>query len=71
MSKKKKSQTQWPETDFDPEQDFGGDLNRLRIDPDERDDYEDWREERVSRGRKPRDKAGGRHERKRRKGLED
>jgi hypothetical protein len=71
MSIKKKSRTQWPEPDLDPDQDSSGNWSRLRIDPDERDDYEDWREERVSRGRKRRDKAGGRHERRRRKSLED
>lgn len=34
---------------------------RPRIDPDDRDEYEEWRREQGSRGRKRKDKAGGRH----------
>ena len=32
-----------------------------KIDPDERDEYDEWRRERGGRRRKRRDKAGGRH----------
>ena len=32
-----------------------------KVDPDERDEYEEWRRERGGRGRKRKDKAGGRH----------
>ena len=35
---------------------------RKKIDPDERDEYEEWRRERGGRGRKRKDKAGGRHQ---------
>jgi hypothetical protein len=38
---------------------------RPKIDPDERDEYAEWRLERGSRGRKRRDKADGRHQRRR------
>lgn len=34
---------------------------RPKIDPDERDEFDEWRRERGSRGRKRKDKAGGRH----------
>jgi hypothetical protein len=34
---------------------------RPRVDPGERDEYDEWRRERGSRGRKRKDKAGGRH----------
>jgi hypothetical protein len=34
---------------------------RPKVDPDERDEYEEWRRERGGRGRKRKDKAGGRH----------
>ena len=39
--------------------------SRPRIDPDERDEYNEWRRERGRRGRKRKDKAGGRHRRRR------
>jgi hypothetical protein len=35
------------------------------VDPDERDEYDEWRRERGSRGRKRKDKAGGRHQHRR------
>ncbi len=35
--------------------------HRPKIDPDERDEYDEWRRERSGRGRKRKDKAGGRH----------
>ena len=38
-------------------------LKRQKVDPDERDEYEEWRRERGDRGRKRKDKAGGRHTR--------
>jgi hypothetical protein len=38
---------------------------------DEWDGYDDWREERGLRGRKRRDKAGGRHEVNRQRRSED
>jgi len=41
-------------------------FRRQRVDPDERDEYEEWRQERGSRGRKRKDKAGGRHHPRRR-----
>jgi hypothetical protein len=46
--------------DFDhvPEEDKNASY-RPRIDPDERDEFDEWRRERGSRGRKP--KAGGWH----------
>lgn len=37
---------------------------RPRIDPGERDEYEEWRREYGGRGRKRKDKAGGRHRRR-------
>ncbi|MCW8984630.1 MAG: hypothetical protein OQK55_04760 [Thermoanaerobaculales bacterium] len=40
-------------------------LRRQRVDPDERDEYLEWRRERGRRGRKRKDKAGGRHVRRR------
>jgi len=64
MTKKPtKNPPDWIETD--PGDDDGDPYRRVRIEPDERDDYEDWRRERGSRGRKPRGKAGGRHHRRR------
>jgi hypothetical protein len=36
--------------------------HRPRIDPEERDNYDEWRRERGSRGRKRKDKAGGCHQ---------
>ena len=42
-----------------------GFLRRQRVDPDERDEYEEWRQERCRRGRKRKDKAGRRHPRRR------
>lgn len=42
--------------------------SRPRVDPDERDEYDEWRRERGSRGRKRKNKAGGRH---RRRGSDD
>ena len=39
-------------------------LKRQKVDPDERDEYEEWRRERGDRGRKRKDKAGGRHRRR-------
>jgi hypothetical protein len=38
-----------------------GTLRRPKVSLDERHEYEEWRRERGSRGRKRRDKAGGRH----------
>lgn len=38
---------------------------RPKVDPDERDEYLEWRQEHGGRGRKRKDKAGGRHLRKR------
>ena len=40
-------------------------LRRQKVDPDERDEYEEWRQERCRRGRKRKDKAGRRHPRRR------
>jgi hypothetical protein len=40
---------------------------RPKVDLDEQDEYDEWRRERGSRGRKRKDKAGGRH----RRGRED
>lgn len=62
--KKKRPQPEWVEPDR-PEDDDNDVDWPVRIDPDEREDYEDWREERRSRGRKPRGKAGDRHHRRR------
>ena len=67
MPKNKKSPQRWRGPDFEPDPDVGEDWDRVKVDPDERDEYRDWREERGSRGRKPRDKAGGRHEKRRRR----
>lgn len=39
---------------------------RHKVDPDERDEYDEWRRERGGRGRKRKDKAGGRHQNRRR-----
>ena len=43
-------------------EEVSGTLRRPRVSLDERHEYEEWRRERGSRGRKRRDKAGGRHE---------
>jgi hypothetical protein len=43
-----------------------GSRKRQKIDPGERDEYEEWRRERGGRGRKRKDKAGGRHQIRRR-----
>jgi hypothetical protein len=40
-------------------------VRRPRVDRDERDEYAEWRKERGKRGRKRKDKAGGRHRRRR------
>jgi hypothetical protein len=64
MAKKPtKKPLDWIETDLGDD-DVGG-RQRRRIEPDERDDYDDWRREQGSRGRKPRGKAGDRHQRRR------
>ncbi len=42
-------------------EDGGKSSRRPKVDPDERDEFEEWRQERGSRGRKRKDKAGGRH----------
>jgi hypothetical protein len=48
--------------DFPKEtEEVGGSLRRPKVSLDERHEYEEWRRERGSRGRKRRDKAGGRH----------
>ena len=39
---------------------------RTVVDRDERDEYDEWRRERGKRGRKRKDKAGGRHQQRRR-----
>ena len=47
---------------LDDEPETSGEFSkRQKIDPDERDEYEEWRRERGGRGRKRKDKAGGRH----------
>ena len=51
--------------------DNDGDANdtsrkRQKVDPDEQGEYEEWRRERGGRGRKRKDKAGGRHQIRRR-----
>ncbi len=40
-------------------------VRRPKVDRDELDEYQEWRKERGSRGRKRKDKAGGRHQRRR------
>jgi hypothetical protein len=45
----------------DETEEVGGTLRRPKVSLDERHEYEEWRRERGSRGRKRRDKAGGRH----------
>jgi hypothetical protein len=67
----KKTQDQWSESDFEPEHELVKPLGRRPVDADERDDLKDWLEERGARGRKRRDKAGGRHERTRQRELDD
>ncbi len=37
---------------------------KQRVDPAERDDYDEWRQERKERGRKRRGKGGDRHRRR-------
>jgi hypothetical protein len=39
-------------------------LRRRRVDPDERDEYEEWRRERGGRGRKRRRSRGNDHSRR-------
>jgi hypothetical protein len=39
--------------------------HRPMVDREERDEYAEWRQERGKRGRKLKDKAGGRHRRRR------
>ena len=51
--------------DNDGREDDGRDNRRPSIEPDDRDEYEDWRRDRGTRGRKRRDKAGGRHHQRR------
>ena len=48
-------------SDLDESEDLEQSSRHPRIDPGERDEYEEWRRERGDRGRKRRDKAGGRH----------
>ena len=45
-------------------EEFDESSSRPRVDPDEQDEYEEWRRERAKRGRKRKDKAGGRHRRR-------
>jgi hypothetical protein len=64
MSKKKNTPRQWREL----EEEVNGADDLLRhpsVDPEERDEYDEWRRERAGRGRKKKDKAGGRHRRHR------
>lgn len=67
MTKKrtKKRPPEWVESPLGDADDEFADDRRVRLEPDERDDYEDWRREQGSRGRKPRGKAGDRHRRRR------
>jgi hypothetical protein len=46
-------------------EEFGDTQRRPKVNLDERHEYEEWRRERGSRGRKRRDKAGGRHKNRR------
>lgn len=57
MAKKiKRPRTEWVDDELDLDWPF-------EIDPDEREEFEDWRSESRSRGRKPRGTAGDRHHR--------
>jgi hypothetical protein len=64
MAKKiKRPRTEWVDNER-PDHDDELDLDwPVKVDPDEREEYEDWRSERRARGRKPRGKAGDRHQR--------
>ena len=50
--------------DLDETDDVEQSSRHPKIDPGERDEYAEWRRDRGGRGRKRRDKAGGRHRRR-------
>ena len=64
MASDKGERRQRPVTDEDAKENEKS-SRRHKIDPDERDEFDEWRRERGSRGRKRKDKAGGRHRRNR------
>ena len=62
----KKKETLRRRHEFEDEANGAEDSSWLpKIDPDEQEEYDEWRKERGSRGRKRRDKAGGRHQHRR------
>jgi hypothetical protein len=62
MSDTKKRHDDWDEPDDERDEPLPDRKRRRSVPTDERAEYEAWRSERGSRGRKRRDKAGGRHE---------
>jgi hypothetical protein len=71
MSDTTKHHDDWDDPDDDRDEPLPPRKPRRKIPEDERVEYEDWRVERGGRGRKPRDKAGGRRQANRRRRDDD
>ena len=71
MGNKKKPDNDWHDPALDPDSETEAPPARRAVPRDDWGEYAEWREERGSRGRKRRDKAGGRHQKIRRRETED
>ena len=65
MPKKPRSRRPWDDPEFDADDGLEEPMRPPAGGSDDLDEYHDWREDRGRRGRKRRDKAGGRHEKNR------